>query len=196
MIAVTHIVGLDLGLEHSGAAQLTDAGHLTTWHYRSARLPDDAPIEVQVARIRTVASWSVSRVTTSTALVILEGPAYAATWGKPHERGGVWWRVAESVVRAEVPVAVLSPRTVKGYIAGNGNASKDEVQAAVAAAWPGRGLDRVTTHEADAVAMVTAGADWLGWPGPYLEGRRGAGWLRKAAWPERDRIVTAAGDRV
>jgi hypothetical protein len=79
---------------------------------------------------------------------------------------------------------VVSPSTLKGYLTGKGNADKVTVQKAVAAAWPGNGLDRVTNHEAEAVGLAGAGADHLGWAGPWLAGRRGTGWLRKAWWPD------------
>lgn len=179
-----HVLGLDLGLAAAGAAQLHDDGRIFTQILTTAPLGDDAPLADVAARIRRVARWAVERATTSTVLVVVEGPAHAAQHGQPHERAGVWWRVVDSLLRHELPVAVLAPTTVKGYIAGNGRADKDAVQRAVNAAWPGRGLLRVTSHECDAVALATAGADRLGWPGPWLEGRRATGWLRKGWWPD------------
>jgi hypothetical protein len=184
-----HILGLDLGLAHAGAARLRhattpDTVRITTWHHQTPALPDDAPIGQVAARIRDMARWAIGRTTTDTVLVVIEGPSHASVHGQPHERAGVWWLVVDQLVRHHVPVAVLPPTTVKGYIAGKGTADKATVQAAVHAAWPGQGLDRVTNHETDAVALATAGADWLQWSGPYLEGRRGAGWLRKAHCPD------------
>lgn len=184
-----HVLGLDLGLANAGAAQIHHDGRVYTQRLSTDSLPDDATLVDVAARLRHVARWAVQRATVHTALVVIEGPAHAAQHGQPHERAGIWWRVVDSLVRQEVPVAVLPPTTVKGYIAGKGNAPKDVVQRAVAAAWPGHGLDRVSPDEADAVALATAGVDWLGWPGPWLEGRRGAPWLKKARWPERDAVT-------
>src|SRR5690606_5122463 len=108
----------------------------------------------------------------------------------PHERAGIWWRVVDSLVRHDVPVAVLAPTTLKAYITGHGNATKTTVQQAVHRLWPGRGLDRVTDHEADAVALATAGAHWLEWRtvlalehliGPPKH-------LAKGQWPDRTTV--------
>ena len=189
-----HVLGLDLGLAHLGAAQLHDDGRIYTQHLETATPPcaeghpkcaDHRSTIVDVeARITAAARWAVERATVHTALAVIEGPAFAAKFGQPHERAGVWWAVVRALIRHEIPVAVLSPSTLKGYLAGNGNASKAEVQAAVAAAWPKQFLDRVTSHEAEAAGLATAGADHLGWSGPWLAGRRGTGWLKKAWWPD------------
>ena len=189
-----HVLGLDLGLAHLGAAQLYDTGQIYTQHLETPAPPCaeghnrcDAhrPTIVDVdARLTACIRWAVERATTNTALVVVEGPAFAANYGQPHERAGVWWGVVRALLRHELPVAVLSPSTLKGYMTGNGNAAKGELQRAVAAAWPKQGLDRITSHEADAAGLATAGADHLGWPGPWLAGRRGTGWLRKAWWPD------------
>lgn len=179
-----HVLGLDLGLAAAGAAQIHHDGRIYTQVLTTDALGADAPLAAVADRIRRVARWAVERATTSTVLVVVEGPAHAAQHGQPHERAGVWWRVVDSLIRHKLPVAVLTPTTLKGYIAGKGNADKDAVQRAVNAAWPGRGLLRVSSHEADAVALATAGADRLGWPGPWLDGRRATGWLRKGWWPD------------
>jgi Holliday junction resolvasome RuvABC endonuclease subunit len=179
-----HVLGLDLGLATAGAAQIHHDGRVYTQALTTDALGADAPIAAVAARIRRVARWAVQRATTATVLVVIEGPAHAAQHGQPHERAGVWWRVVDQLVRHERPVAVLSPSTVKGYMTGNGNADKDLVRSAVAAAWPGHGLARASSHECDAVALATAGVDWLGWPGPWLEGRRGAKALLRAQWPD------------
>lgn len=185
-----HVLGLDLGLAAAGAAAITTDGRVDTWVKTTPPLPDDATLADVDARISVVARWAVALCTTGTKLVVIEGPAHAAQHGQPHERAGCWWRVVRGLLARELPVAVLSPSTLKGYISGKGNADKALVQFAVDAAWPGRGLRRKTSHECDAVALATAGADWLGWEdGPWLEGRRGTGWLLKAQWPDRDTVT-------
>jgi hypothetical protein len=54
------------------------------------------------------------------------------------------------------------PTSANGY----GNALTELVQSTIAAVWLGRGLQCATARECDAVALATAGADRLGWPGP------------------------------
>lgn len=184
-----HVLGLDLGLANAGAATITAEGRVDTFVKTTPALPADAPVLDVDARISVVARWAVGLCTTGTKLVVIEGPSHASQHGQPHERAGCWWRVVRGLIARELPIAVLSPSTVKGYIAGKGDADKDLVKFAVDAAWPGRGLRRKTSHECDAVALATAGCDWVGWEGPWLEGRRGTGWLTKAQWPERDTVT-------
>lgn len=199
-----HVLGLDLGLAHVGAAQLHADGRVHTWHLQTdpARCVDGhdrcgehhPDIDEVLARLDRCIRWSVGRATPSTVLAVIEGPAHAAQHGQPHERAGVWWGVARALRQHEIPVAVLSPSTVKGWMTGDGTADKDRMRRAVAAAWPDRGLRRITDHEADAVALAGAGANRIGWPGPWLEGRSSAGWLRKAHWPaDLDDLVAARG---
>ncbi|GJF06572.1 hypothetical protein [Pseudonocardia sp. D17] len=180
-----HVLALDLGLAKAGAATLTADGRIDTWLKTTPALGPTATLHAVADRIGVMAGWAVGLATTGTILAVVEGPAHAAQHGQPHERAGVWWAVVRRLLHHEIPVAVLAPKTVKGYIAGKGNASKDDVRRAVAAAWPGQGLGRISADEADAVAMCTCAADWLGWDGPWLDGRRGVDWLRKAAWPDR-----------
>ncbi|TAK32279.1 MAG: hypothetical protein EPO40_02850 [Myxococcaceae bacterium] len=193
------VLGGDLSLTSTGAAQITDTGHVSTWvkttdplpcHQGHRPCPDKHhPDLIEVHhRIRSIALWFTGLVTVNTRLVVLEGPAHGAQNGQPDERSGLRWLILDRLLRAEVPVAVLNPTTVKGYIAGNGHAAKADVKRAVAACWPGFGLGGKTDDECDAVACATAGTDWIGWPGPYLDGRRGAGWLKKAQWPEREAV--------
>lgn len=184
-----HVLGLDLGLATAGAAQIHHDGRIYTRVKTTDPLPDGAPIEADVRRIRTMAAWAVGQATRHTVLVVVEGPSYGSKHGQAHERAAVWWRTIESLaIGHEIPVAVAPPLTAKRYIAGHGGADKAAVRRAVAAALPGHGLERVTDHEADAVALALCGTDFLGWPGPWLEGRRGASLLTSVRWPEREAI--------
>lgn len=184
----SHVLGLDLGLAHAGAAQIHDDGRVYTQRLVTDPLPADAPLAVVAARLRHVARWAVERATVSTALVVIEGPAHAAQHGQPHERAGIWWRVVDSLVRHEIPVAVVPPQRMKWFITGSGNADKDRVRSAVATLWPGHGLDKVSADEADAVALAGMGQCWLRWPGPWFEARALA--VEKGCrWPERDEVT-------
>lgn len=183
-----HVLGIDSGLAHSGAAQLHRDGQVHTQHLQTDPLPADAPLAAQATRLRRVVRWIVERATTSTVLVVIEGPSHGSQHGQQHERAYIWWRAVDQLVRHEIPVAVVPPSTAKRYVAGHGLADKDAVRRAVAAALPGHGLASVTSHEADAVALALCGTDWLGWPGPWLDGRRGASMLKAVRWPEREQV--------
>jgi len=186
----TNVLGLDLGLAHAGAARIDHDGTVAgTWRHDTDPLPDHAAVVDVAARIRTVARWAVARGTTDTILVVVEGPAHAAAHGQPHERAGAWWRTVDALCRLNLPVGVIPPATLKKYLTGHGRSDKTAMRRAVADLFPGRGLDRISADEADAVALALCGADWLGWPGPYLEGRRGVSWLRAAQWPDRSTIL-------
>lgn len=185
-----HVLGIDTGLAHSGAAQLYADGRVTTQHLQTDPPPDGATLTEQAARLRRIVRWTVERATTSTVLVVIEGPSHGSQHGQQHERAYIWWRVVDQLARHELPIAVVPPATAKRYVAGHGRADKDAVRRAVAAALPGRGLASVTSHEADAVALCLAGSDWLGWPGPWLDGRRGASLLKAVCWPERESVRT------
>lgn len=183
-----HVLGLDLGLATAGAAQLHRDGRVYTQQLHTDPLPDDASVPEQAARLRRVARWAVERATTATVLVVVEGPSLGSRHGQAHERAGIWWRVVDSLVRHEIPVAVVPPSTAKKYIAGHGRADKEAVRKAVAAALPEHGLHAVSSHESDAVALALCGTDWLLWPGPFLSGRRGSAVLSNVRWPERESI--------
>jgi len=190
-----NVLGLDLGLAHAGAARIDIDGTIAgTWRLDTDPLAAGAPIGEVARRIRGVARWAVGRGTTDTVLVVVEGPAHAAVYGQPHERAGVWWRTVDALCRAEIPVGVLPPASLKKYLTGNGRADKAAMRRAVAACYPGRGLQLVSDDEADAAALAMCGADWLGWPGPYLQGRRGGGWLRAANWPDPATVCPIPGD--
>lgn len=196
-----HVLGLDLGLAHIGAARLFHpvaaerdelARLLVTERRSSDTVHGRAPIEQRSNRISAAARWAAGRASSDTVLVVVEAPAYAAQHGMPHERGGVWWRVVEQLVGWNLPVAVVPPATAKRHATGNGNAEKVDVRRAMDRAHPGCGIGRASLDEADAAALVTIGADWLGWPvrtaaialdlwndGRVLEG---------ASWPDRSRV--------
>lgn len=184
-----HIAGVDPSLTGCGLAHITAEGLVQTWVKGTDPLPKTAtPGEVS-ARLSEIVGWLFSRdlnlINANTVLAVVEGPAHGALYGQPHERAGLFWRILNGFCVRGVPVAVMNPTTAKAYIAGHGRADKADVRRAVAAAWPGQGLARIDDNQADAVALATAGVDWVGWPGPWLEGRRGAKSILSARWPDR-----------
>jgi hypothetical protein len=199
-----HVLAGDPSLTSFGAATITNTSRVDTYRRGTDPLPcrqghlpcRDKPkhlpdlLDVH-ARVRSQARWFCDLVTAATVLVVLEGPAYGALHGQPDERAGLRWLILNWVIRREIPVALIPPSTVKGYLTGRGNASKDDMRRAVAALYPRQGLSRVSHDEADAVGCALAGADFLGWDGPWLDGRRGSAVLSKIQWPDRDTIREA-----
>jgi crossover junction endodeoxyribonuclease RuvC len=79
-----------------------------------------------------------------------------------------------------VPVAVAPPTVVKKWAAGKGNADKAAVAVGVSRLWPA--VEARNDNEWDALALMTMGAQWLGWDVPSRAHH--AGCLTKVAWPE------------
>lgn len=195
-----HVLGVDFSLTSTGAAAIDDTGRVDHWVYKTDPPPcreghhqckeGHPPDLLDVhGRIRSIAVWFCGLVKVTTKLVVIEGPANGIHLGQPDERAGLRWLVINKLILNEVPVGILNPSTLKAYVTGRGNASKDDMRKAVAKLYPAQGLARITDDEADAVGLAMAGADFLSWPGPWLEGRRGTGWLLKAQWPDRDTVT-------
>lgn len=180
-----NVLGLDLGLAHAGAAHYHHDGRYDSWRISTEPQPG-APVAVVAARIRRVARWALDQVHTDTVLVVVEGPSYASLHGQSHERAAVWWRVVDNITRAGIPLAVLSPKTVKKRITGDGNADKRAMRTALARHLPGNGIGAASYDEADAGGLALCGACWLHWPNmPDLDGRRALPWPRNTPWPDR-----------
>lgn len=186
-----NVLGLDLSLSQSGAARIHADGWVETWRHPTDPLPADAPIAAVAARIHAVARWAVGRGTTATVLAVIEAPSHGSTFGQPHERAGIWWAVARGLDRAGVPIGSVAPKTLKHRITGSGGASKAEVRRAVAALYPQHGLARISSDEADAVALATLGVARLAahhgpdgpWTGPWL-GQHALSLTTGCRWPD------------
>lgn len=178
---MSEVLGLDLSLANTGAASLTDRGTIATWLLKTD--PATGVVDVD-ARLSRIARWVMTRVTTGTVLAVIEGPSFRSENGLQHERAGLHWRVIRGLVAREIPIAICAPPTLKKAITGSGRASKQDLQAAVAALYPGQGLARVSEHEADAVGLAVVGAqNWCRWDGPWLGLSPTA--LAAVQWPER-----------
>lgn len=94
-------------------------------------------------------------------LAVIEGPAFAQSNGKSHERAGLWWAIYNHIARERsISTLVIGPTLRSKYATGRGNAGKDEVMLAVAKRYPEANVSN--NNEADAVALAAMGARWLG----------------------------------
>lgn len=170
------VIGLDLSLRSTGVAgrdwALTIAG---------PKLPDDAPIERHWARLRHMRARLLEYID-SADLLVLEAPAYSkgADPGS-HERAWLWWAVAGRCFAREIPLALVSPGTLKVYATGDGRASKEDVVQQTQRRRPDvqfRGND-----QADALTLAAMGLDALGHaPVELPQTHRRA--LASVDWPE------------
>lgn len=133
-------------------------------------------------RLQRIADAVKLRLSTNTALVVIEAGAFSRIGGSNWDRAGLWWRIVHVVHRFDFgrPLATMPPTTLKKWATGRGNADKSDVAVAMARLWPD--VDAPSNDGWDALALATVGAQQLGWPVPsrahHAEARA------KCVWPE------------
>jgi Holliday junction resolvasome RuvABC endonuclease subunit len=148
---VNRVVGLDPSLSAFGVAAVEGGRVVNAASLTSGRETGHARVEGLIER---VANWTRGAV-----LVVIEGPSYGSTGGKPHERAGLWWSITQELWRDGVGYAVVSPRTRAKYATGNGNAGKADVLAAASVRFD---LGQITDDNvADALTLAAMGARQL-----------------------------------
>ena len=172
---VPRVVGLDLSLTSTGVA--SNAG----WTERIRTRPGADPF----TRLRTIRSEVLDRVRGGLEhadLVVVEGPAFRGAGNETghHQRAGLWWLVLEAIDARDIPWAQVPPACLKRYATGKGNASKDEVLAAVIRRFPA--VEVAGNDAADALVLAAMGADHMGVPMVEMPAAHRTG-LAKVAWP-------------
>jgi len=163
------VVGVDLSLRSTGIARLTVSpdGVPSTYTTTVGRVGEDA----ETLRQRWLRlNWLVEAIAEEVAwpdLVLIEGPAYSAKYGHPHDRSGAWWQLVDILMSRGRCLVEVPPNVLKVWATGRGNTAKPAVTQRVAAHWghlfdipSGAGRSDV----ADAIAAVTLGAAHLGAP--------------------------------
>lgn len=158
------VVGLDLSLTGSAIGVIDlDTGTLATAVHKSPAPKDDA-LGAHVTRHRELVDGIVEQVIAcSPAMAVVEGLQFsvASKDSSLTRRGFLWWAVAEGLVRAGVPVLEVAPSQIKQLATGKGNASKSEVVAAYAVAWPDATRGSNVEDRADASFAAALGVAWL-----------------------------------
>lgn len=158
------VIGLDLSLTGSAIAAIDlDTGALATAVHRSPAPADDA-LGAHVQRHRELVDGIVSQVLAcEPALVVVEGLQFSVKEKDSSltRRGFLWWAVAEGLVRGGAPVIEVAPSQIKQFAAQKGNASKAEVVAAYATAWPDATRGPNVQDRADAAFAAALGVAWL-----------------------------------
>lgn len=151
------IVGLDLSLTATGLAFITDAGVHTC--RLSSKGKTDASLYSRAERLTKLARDIVDACLGAD-LIVVEGPSLAVkSQAGTFDRSGLWWLVVSQLQYTRV--AEVPPSTLKRFATGKGNASKDEVLAAVVR----RYIDVCSpadNNEADALVCADMGAHYLG----------------------------------
>ena len=172
------VAGLDLSLTCSGIAvcvensagtsMVTDT--VTSKGVRAATLVD------RHRRLSTLADGIIGYAEVCD-LAVIEGPFVGSKGGSPIDRMALFWMVAGTLIRRNVPVAVIAPTSLKLAIAGKGNADKASLAVALMRLWPD--VDVTSSDVSDAAGLAHLGAVWLGMDVPTLERHRAV----KAEWP-------------
>lgn len=180
------VVGIDTSLTATGLA--SSRGWCHTVGYTDKKRPiTKLPHADRLAALETVRA-DVIRDIGHPDLAVMETPALSRSGGGSHERGWLWWEVYRHLARTGVPVALMSTNQRAQYATGKGSASKSAVVDAVARRWPAW-VTEGDDNQADAVALMAAGLDWLGLPiVPMPQTHTRA--LEGAAWPEREAVAT------
>ena len=131
-------------------------------------------------RLRRQVFKVLKTIPDTTALAVIEGPAYAATHGGIHERAGLWWALYVGLTARKIPVAVCPPQTRAKFATGKGNASKTEVLDAMRHHWTTATIRN--DNESDALALATAGGMRLLWWPTEADHHESA--LAAIEWPE------------
>lgn len=172
------VVGLDLSLSSTGCGRITygTSAVAEAWRRPSAACWSIEDMHRRIVGIcADVMAWSEP-----CDLAVVEGPSFASSFGKAHERGGLWWRVVGRLIDHEVPVAVVPPRSLKLWATGSGAASKQDMIRNAEALWPGVELGN-NSDKADALLLASAGAQHLGLL-PNLT--QDPSTLSKVVWPD------------
>lgn len=159
------VIGLDLSLTGTGVAAIDVATASLSTAVHASPPPATDSLAGHVARHRQLADGIVAQaVATDPILAVVEGLQFSVKMRDSSltRRGFLWWAVIEGLCDAGVPVMEVTPQQIKQFATGKGNASKAEMVAAYAKAWPDAPLGRSVEDRADAAHAAALGAAWVG----------------------------------
>lgn len=159
------VIGLDLSLTGTGVAAIDVATAALSTAVHASPPPASDSLAGHAARHRQLADGIVSQVVAADpALAVIEGLQFSVKMRDSSltRRGFLWWSVIEGLTAAGVPLMEVTPQQIKQFATGKGNASKSEVVAAYAKAWPDAPMGRSVEDRADAAHAAALGAAWLG----------------------------------
>jgi Holliday junction resolvasome RuvABC endonuclease subunit len=174
------IAGIDFSLTKTGIAiatqrvdgsvimntsTVTSTGHNgDTLAERSARLDDHIA--------------AVYDATLTCSLIILESLSFGNRSSDEGRLWAGWWMLVCRYRRADIPVATISPASLKLAIAGKAAVDKSVLGRCLVKLWPD--LEYANDNEADAGGLAHLGAVRCGWGVPTLQRHQDV----KGEWPE------------
>lgn len=173
---MTHIAGIDYSMTAAGVARLSDAGVMDTEVVKSVGHLADSLVDRHQRLVHHAAQ--VVEFAGYADLCVIEGPSFGSKGGSQLDRYAGWWFVVSGLIRREVPVAVMSPKSLKLAIADSGNADKAAMASAMTRIYPDVKVS--SSDISDAMGLAHLAAVRLAWPVKTLERHRKV----KCAWPE------------
>lgn len=160
------VLGLDLSLGATGVALLdTGPGVIATATIKSKPCTGVANTVERLNKISDrIMAWVAQGLGDQwyVHLAVIEAPAFSQGNGMAHERGGLWWMVADKLAERRIPTMAVEPNVRAKYATGNGRSGKDEVMLATAKRYPYAPI--ADNNMADAVLLAAMGARLLGHP--------------------------------
>lgn len=170
---MTYVVGLDPSLTAAGIAAIPHPQHAGTPNVPrcvsvGAGGSIDATDSETALRIERQRDAILRSMPAKVSLVVVEAlprPNPNAP-GKHSERCGLYWALLAFLAARKIPIATVSPTTLKKFATGDGRAEKPAMLAAARELWPHA---KVRDHNAaDALLLASMGAHRLGWHEPEL----------------------------
>jgi crossover junction endodeoxyribonuclease RuvC len=152
------VVGLDLSLTSTGVATLPD--HAIQIQTTAKDWPDEVR---RIGHIWQEIKWRTVGMNTPRPLVVVEGLSYGSVGGQAFTRGGLHYVVRLELDRLGCQVIVVPPLTLKKFVTGKGNASK-ELMVSTVAKQTGRLIS--SDDVADALGLLAFGCELENLAGP------------------------------
>lgn len=175
------VIGIDPSLTRTGIAIL-DGDGITVTHITSKGRAGATPTESAARLDRLCAELGRLLDGLGTiALVAIELPAMSQHNAGTSLVNGLWWSFVRTIHDRGLPMAAITPTSLKTYATGKGNAGKDEVLLAVARRFPSVSIE--TNDQADAVVLAAMGwhhaigQSWVELPATHTRA------LAKVSWP-------------
>lgn len=180
------IVGIDWSLTGTGIVRIVDGAIATKLVKSKGTNADSLAMRIERLRslVKQVRDFALAgyeaQVGGPLPLFLIEQPAYSKTAGHAHDRSGGWWLLVHLLAKEGLVVEV-APTTLKRYITGKGNSSKDVVLTSVVRAFPDVFVD--DNNVADALTLAAMGARQLGRPIEPSRARITVTALDSVRWP-------------
>lgn len=169
-------VGIDPSLVCTGLAILSDTDKPITRRIATASTGTD--LRSKRDRIRKAIAGILAPIPARVDITVIEVPHSRQQFGAQNERIALYYFIVDQLL-ARGPVVEVAPSSRAKLATGSGQASKDEVVAAMRTMHPTAVIQ--DDNVADALALATAGARWAGMTFPYTPEQEIA--HARLAWP-------------